>query len=97
MTVVSLCDRTGLHGAMATDPLFQFHFDRLTLWRDGNKAVVSLCINGRWLRLVEADCREMFFEEIRCEALRLVSRSDRDMRRRRRRNHERPVRLEAAE
>ena len=82
---------------MATDPLFQFQFDRLTLWRDGNKAVVSLCINGRWLRLVEADCRTLFFEEIESDSLRQVSRTNRDVTRRHRRNHERPVRLEAAE
>lgn len=80
------------------DPLYQCRFDSLVLWRDGNRAVVSICIAGRWVRLMACDCRGNFYEEVSSDGLRQASRADRDKRRTMRRNDQRPLRtLEAAE
>lgn len=48
---------------------------RLVLWRDGNLAVVSIKLGGYWLRVAEADCREMFFEDVTPDELAAVSRT----------------------
>ena len=71
---------------------FQLKLNALTLWRDGQKAVVSMTINGRSVRILEADCRTMFFETAGPELLKELSWEDYTARRRARRRQ-----LEAAE
>jgi len=65
---------------------FQFRCEAMTLWRDGNQAVVSAKIGGRWVRLVAADCRGIFNVEVPGPRLREVSRDDYMTARRRRHN-----------
>jgi hypothetical protein len=45
-----------------TGPVYQGHVGGLVLWRDGNKAVVSIKLYGQWIRAAEADCRGLFHE-----------------------------------
>jgi hypothetical protein len=78
-----------------TSGKIQLKCNELILWRDGHKAVVTLTINGRSVRILEADCREMFFETADADVLRESSRVDYTARRRRRKGN--VVTLEAAE
>lgn len=84
---------------MTAPPKFQFKCNALTLWRDGHRAVVTLTINGRSVRILEADCRTMFFETADPELLKDLSREDFLALRRMRHNLNRPRgdELEAAE
>jgi hypothetical protein len=79
-----------------TSAKIQFKCNELILWRDGHKAVVTLTINGRSVRILEADCREMFYETANADMLREASRQD-DLARRRRRKKGDVAMLEAAE
>jgi hypothetical protein len=63
-----------------TKERFALKFEALTLWRDGNLAVVSVSINGRWVRVLSADVRELFFEDCDAETLRALSLADRSRR-----------------
>lgn len=77
---------------MTSDPPFQLRkLEGLTLWRDGHMAVVTLTLGGRAVRILEADCREMFFEEIGAGVLRELSRDDFMARRANKRNDSRPI------
>ena len=76
--------------------MFQFRCEGVTLWRDGNLAVVSINVGGRWLRLVEADCRELFHEEASAATMRDLSREDFMGRRSRPTSNKRPPRRPAA-
>lgn len=55
---------------MTTDDqtrFFNCKLDGLVLWRDGSKAVVSVHINNRWIRALEADVTGVFCES--CDEL----------------------------
>jgi len=54
-------------------PVIAFRLCELTLWRDGNLAVVTLNIQGKAIRILEADCRTMFYESVDADALRQLS------------------------
>lgn len=75
---------------MTKQSKFQFRCNELVLWRDGQKAVVTLTINGRSVRILEADCREIFFETAGADMLRELSRVDYLARRKGRSRHARP-------
>lgn len=75
---------------MTRQSKFQFRCNELILWRDGHTAVVTLTINGRSVRILEADCREMFFETASADMLRELSRVDYLARRKGRSRRARP-------
>lgn len=52
-------------------PLYRVSLEGAVLWRDGRRAVVSLKLDGLWLRILEADTEGMFHVEQSAEALRL--------------------------
>jgi len=43
-------------------PGYQVELDGCCLWRDGARAVVSLKLNGRWVRVAEAPAHGIFNE-----------------------------------
>lgn len=50
-------------GKPARPAVYQAELGGVALWRDGTKAVVSLCLGGLWIRILEAEAATMFHEK----------------------------------
>ena len=57
--------------AIEPPPLYRVSLEGAALWRDGRRAVVSLKVDGLWLRILEADAEGMFHVEQSADGLRL--------------------------
>ena len=77
MTDTMTTERPSLDADRVVDPgLFSLEDVEIALWRAGGTAVVSLSIRGHWLRILEADMGNMFFESIEGPTLRAAWRKN---------------------